>query len=166
VVSWSKAAEAIYSVLPLSDNTQLIESRIFGQYSSWWTLRGIYVLGKAKGFCCSRTNQGPTKLTFGLRMVGFRWSIEPFVYRILAVIVLRIAIVYEAAEHFLGVVKTVSVRSVGGEEEETARGRGDLPPLFLGKLAPCAFFILPRLVAAFSMGQPQPFQKLDFTSDF
>jgi hypothetical protein len=36
---------------------------------------------------------------------------------------LRIAIVYEAAERFLGVVKTVSVRSVGGEEEEeTARG--------------------------------------------
>lgn len=45
----------------------------------------------------------PTKSTFGLRIVGFRWSIEPFVYRILAVRVLRIAIVYEAAEHFLGV---------------------------------------------------------------
>jgi hypothetical protein len=31
---------------------------------------------------------------------------------------LRIAIVYEAAEHFLGVVETVSVRSVGGKKKK------------------------------------------------
>lgn len=64
MVSWSKAAEAIYSVLPLSDNTQLIESRIFGQYSSWWTLRGIYVLGKAKGYLLFENKPGAHKIDF------------------------------------------------------------------------------------------------------
>jgi hypothetical protein len=64
VVSWSKATEAIYSVLLLSDNTQLIESRIFGQYSSWWTLRDIYVLGKAKGFLLFENKLRAHKIDF------------------------------------------------------------------------------------------------------
>ena len=37
-----------------------------------------------------------------------------------AVIVLRIAIVYEAAEYFLGVVETVSVWSVGDKRGKKA----------------------------------------------
>jgi hypothetical protein len=36
---------------------------------------------------------------------------------------LKFAIIYEAAGLFLGVVETVSVRSVGGDEE-TEEGRG------------------------------------------